>query len=107
MRSPATIQPTFKDVARLARVSDATASYILNNSEHAARISDKTRDAIFRAAARLHFQPDPVPRALSDLWVETQILRNLGQWFPQEAGSMNNAPNANLCLEDDPDLAKA
>jgi len=106
MRSPAIIRPTLKDVARLAKVSAATVSYILINSEHAARISDKTRDAIVRAAARLHYQPDPVPRALPDLWVETQILRNLGQWFPQEAGGMNNAPNANLCLEDDPDFAK-
>ena len=107
MRSLAIIRPTLEDVARLAKVSDATVSYILNNSEHAARISDKSRDAIFRAAARLHYQPDPVPRALPDLWVETQILRNLGHSFPREAGSMNNAPNANLCLEDDPNLAKA
>jgi len=57
-------RPTLKDVARLAKVSYATVSYILNNNKHAARISDKTRDAILKAAQRLHYQPDPMGRAL-------------------------------------------
>src|SRR5271170_4481314 len=57
-------RPTLKDVARLAKVSYATVSYILNNNKHAARISDKTRDAILKAAGRLHYRPDPSGRAL-------------------------------------------
>lgn len=57
-------RPTLKDVARLANVSYATVSYILNNNKHAERISDKTRDAILKAARRLRYQPDPMGRAL-------------------------------------------
>lgn len=57
-------RPTLKDVARAAKVSYATVSYILNNNKHAARISDKTRDAILQAADRLQYRPDPMGRAL-------------------------------------------
>jgi DNA-binding LacI/PurR family transcriptional regulator len=51
-------------VARLAKVSYATVSYILNNNKHATRISGKTRDAILKAASRLRYRPDPMGRAL-------------------------------------------
>ncbi len=64
MRNRLKARPTLKDVARLAKVSYATVSYILNNNKHAARISDKTRDAILKAAGRLHYRPDPSGRAL-------------------------------------------
>jgi DNA-binding LacI/PurR family transcriptional regulator len=64
MRKRLKARPTLKDVARLAKVSYATVSYILNNNKHAARISDKTRDAILKAAGRLHYRPDPSGRAL-------------------------------------------
>jgi DNA-binding LacI/PurR family transcriptional regulator len=57
-------RPTLKDVARLAKVSYATVSYILNNNKHAARISDKTRKVILTAASRLRYQPDPMGQAL-------------------------------------------
>lgn len=53
-----------KDVARAAKVSYATVSYILNNNKHAERISEKTRDAVLKAAGRLHYMPDPMGRAL-------------------------------------------
>jgi LacI family repressor for deo operon, udp, cdd, tsx, nupC, and nupG len=64
MRKRLKARPTLKDVARLAKVSYATVSYILNNNKHAERISDKTRDAILKAAGRLHYKPDPSGRAL-------------------------------------------
>ncbi len=64
MRKRLKARPTLKDVARLAKVSYATVSYILNNNKHAARISDRTRDAILKAAGRLRYQPDPMGRAL-------------------------------------------
>jgi len=64
MRQRLKARPTLKDVARLAKVSYATVSYILNNNKHAARISDKTRDAILKAAGRLRYKPDPSGRAL-------------------------------------------
>lgn len=57
-------RPTLKDVARLANVSYATVSYILNNNKHAARISDRTRIAVLKAAGRLRYKPDPMGRAL-------------------------------------------
>lgn len=57
-------RPTLKDVARLAKVSYATVSYILNNNKHAARISEKTRKAVLKAAGSLHYRPDPMGRAL-------------------------------------------
>jgi DNA-binding LacI/PurR family transcriptional regulator len=57
-------RPTLKDVARLAKVSYATVSYILNNNKHAARISDKTRKAVLKAANKLRYRPDPMGRAL-------------------------------------------
>src|SRR5277367_5458236 len=64
MRKSFKARPTLKDVARIAKVSYATVSYILNNNKHAARISDKTRDAILKAAGRLRYRPDPSGRAL-------------------------------------------
>ncbi len=64
MRKRLKSRPTLKDVARLAKVSYATVSYILNNNKHAARISDKTRKAVVKAAASLHYRPDPMGRAL-------------------------------------------
>ncbi len=64
MRKSWKTRPTLKDVARIANVSCATVSYILNNNKHAARISDKTRNTILKAARRLHYRPDPMGRAL-------------------------------------------
>lgn len=57
-------RPTLRDVARLANVSYATVSYVLNNTKCAARITDKTRTAILKAAKRLQYLPDPMGRAL-------------------------------------------
>jgi LacI family transcriptional regulator len=64
MRKRLNSRPTLKDVAKLANVSYATVSYILNNNKHAARISDKTRKAILKAADHLQYRPDPMGRAL-------------------------------------------
>jgi len=64
MRKRLKARPTLKDVARAAKVSYATVSYILNNNKHAARISEKTRDAVLKAANQLRYRPDPMGRAL-------------------------------------------
>lgn len=53
---------TRKDVARLAGVSTATVSYVLNNS---ARISEATRRRVLEAARTLHYVPNQVARSLS------------------------------------------
>jgi len=55
---------TLRDVARDANVSLSAVSYVLNNSRHAQRISEPTRERIREAAQRLHYKCDPTGRAL-------------------------------------------
>lgn len=55
--------PTSADVARLARVSRATVSYVLNNST-AVRISDPTRRRVRDAATELGYVPHAAARSL-------------------------------------------
>ncbi|RPK39060.1 HTH-type transcriptional regulator GalR [Streptomyces sp. ADI92-24] len=55
--------PTSADVARLARVSRATVSYVLNNNA-AVRISDPTRRRVREAAAELGYVPHAAARSL-------------------------------------------
>jgi DNA-binding LacI/PurR family transcriptional regulator len=45
-------RPTSADVARLAKVSQATVSYVLNNTE-GQKISGKTQAAVWAAAREL------------------------------------------------------
>ncbi|MER7722662.1 LacI family DNA-binding transcriptional regulator [Streptomyces sp. NPDC096323] len=55
--------PTSADVARLAGVSRATVSYVLNNNT-AVRISDPTRRRVREAAAELGYVPHAAARSL-------------------------------------------
>lgn len=55
--------PTSADVARLAGVSRATVSYVLNNAE-AVRISEPTRLKVRRAAEELGYVPHAAARSL-------------------------------------------
>ena len=57
-------RPTIKDVARAASVSQATVSYILNNSSAAQRISEGTKQRVWAAVERLGYRFNPVGRAL-------------------------------------------
>ena len=57
-------RPTTADVARLASVSTATVSYVLNNAE-GRRISPETRDAVYRAAKLLGYRPNLAARNLA------------------------------------------
>ena len=57
-------RPTIKDVARAANVSQATVSYILNNSSAAQRISEGTKRRVWAATERLGYRFNPVGRAL-------------------------------------------
>lgn len=57
-------RPTTADVARLASVSTATVSYVLNNAE-GRRISAETRDAVYRAAKLLGYRPNLAARNLA------------------------------------------
>jgi DNA-binding LacI/PurR family transcriptional regulator len=57
-------RPTTADVARLANVSTATVSYVLNDVE-GHRISERTRDAVYRAAQQLGYRPNLAARNLA------------------------------------------
>src|SRR4051812_9346609 len=62
--SPATRSvPTSADVARLAGVSRATVSYVLNNTS-AVRISEPTRRRVHEAAKELGYVPHAAARSL-------------------------------------------
>ena len=63
-------RPTIKDVGRAAHVSQATASYVLNNSKAAQHISKQTQKRVRAAAERLGYKFDPAG------------LRNQGLHFP-------------------------
>jgi DNA-binding LacI/PurR family transcriptional regulator len=81
-------RPTKADVARLANVSTATVSHVLNNVE--GRTSAKTQAAVRKAAAQLGYRPNLAARNLARgrsgvvLYVVPNIA--VGQ-MPMEAGS--------------------
>ncbi len=83
------VRPTTADVARLASVSTATVSYVLNDAE-GRRISAETRDAVQRAAKLLGYRPNPAARNLARgksgvvLWVLPNVA--VGE-MPMQAGS--------------------
>ena len=56
--------PTSADVARLAGVSQATISLVLNGRASNVRISDETRDRVISAAAQLGYTPNHAARSL-------------------------------------------
>lgn len=53
---------TRADVARLAGVSTATVSYVLNNSRS---ISEKTRERVMAAVRQLNYKPDLIARSMT------------------------------------------
>jgi beta-glucosidase len=57
-------RPTHRDIARLARTSQATVSLVLNNRDAELRISEKTRAAVLAAARDLGYVPDLGARRL-------------------------------------------
>jgi DNA-binding LacI/PurR family transcriptional regulator len=94
------VRPTNADVARLARVSTATVSYVLNNAE-GRRISPQTREAVQNAAASLGYRPNLAARNLARgksgvvLYVVPHVA--LGE-LPMQAGSRMTTALARLGL---------
>ena len=83
------VRPTTADVARLASVSTATVSYVLNDAE-GRRISPETRDAVHRAAKLLGYRPNPAARNLArgKSGVVLYVLPNVAVGeMPMQAGS--------------------
>jgi len=64
MMKPSKHRVTLRDVAREAGVSLSAVSYVLNDSRHAQRISQRTGKRIRDAANRLGYKCDPIGRAL-------------------------------------------
>ncbi len=54
---------SIKDIARMAGVSVATVSYVLNRKE-GVRISDETRKKIFEIAETINYKPNKIARSL-------------------------------------------
>jgi LacI family transcriptional regulator len=65
---------TLKDVAREAQVSLSTVSYVLNNNQHAARITEPTKQRVRDAVHRLGYKFDPIGRALQRGYTNQVIL---------------------------------
>ncbi|MBI5302269.1 MAG: LacI family DNA-binding transcriptional regulator [Chloroflexi bacterium] len=62
--------PTIRDVAKLARVSTATVSHVLNESRW---VAPDTRRAVMRAVAKLNYRPSAIAQMLS-----TSITHTVG-----------------------------
>jgi LacI family transcriptional regulator len=71
------LRVTISDVAKRARVSTATVSYVLNNSS---RVSDETRARVLQAIKELGYQPNALARGL----VKNQT-RTVGLVIPHTA----------------------
>ncbi|MEP6662400.1 MAG: LacI family DNA-binding transcriptional regulator, partial [Verrucomicrobiota bacterium] len=68
------IRATLKDVAREASVSLSTVSYVINDNEHAQRITDATKKRIHEAVHRLGYKINPIGRALQRGYTNQVIL---------------------------------
>ena len=68
------INITSKDVAKLANVSQATVSYVLNNT-HGKSISDKTRKQVLKAVEELNYTPNNAARVLKTNQANCVALR--------------------------------
>ncbi len=71
---PARHRATLKDVAREAGVSLSAVSYVINDNQHARRISAATKQRIQRAAQKLGYKSDPIGRALQRGYTNQVIL---------------------------------
>lgn len=95
-----TSRPTTADVARLAQVSTATVSYVLNKTE-GKRISPRTSEAVQRAAEQLGYRPNFAAQNLARgksgvvLYVVPRVA--VGE-MPMQAGSRMTTELARLGL---------
>ncbi|MFF9623601.1 LacI family DNA-binding transcriptional regulator [Streptomyces griseosporeus] len=92
--SRAGVPPTSGDVARVAGVSRATVSYVLNNTE-SGRVSEATRQRVREAARQLGYVPHAVARALragrSGIVLLTAPAVTVGPLFAQAYADLQQA----------------
>ncbi|MEO6034642.1 MAG: LacI family DNA-binding transcriptional regulator [Verrucomicrobiota bacterium] len=74
MKRIAQTRATLKDVAREANVSLSTVSYVINDNEHAQRITDATKQRVHDAVDRLGYKINPIGRALQRGYTSQVIL---------------------------------
>lgn len=100
------MNPTIKDVAKLAEVHPSTVSRVINNDS---RISEKTKDKVLLIIKKLGYTPNAIARGL-----KTKRTHTLGMlipditnpFFAEIARGVENAANKNnfnviLCNTDD------
>lgn len=96
MEQASSSPPTSTDVARLAKVSRATVSYVLNDVPNS-RISEATKERVLQAAAKLGYVPHEMASSLrsgrSDL-----VLLPFFDW-PYNQGSIAFLQNLALQIE--------
>jgi DNA-binding LacI/PurR family transcriptional regulator len=94
---PAGAPPTSGDVARVAGVSRATVSYVLNNTK-GGRVSEATRQRVRDAARQLGYVPHGVARALragrSGIVLLTAPAVTVGPLFAQTFSDLQRALSA-------------
>jgi LacI family transcriptional regulator len=71
---PARTRATLKDVAREAKVSFATVSYVLNDNAHSKRITEATKERVREAVRRLGYQSNSIGRALQRGYTNQLVL---------------------------------
>lgn len=104
------MQVTIKDIARLADVSTATVSMVLNNKDEG--ITQKTRDRILKIAQELNYRPNQLARALVTKRTNTLgfVLPDItNPFFPQVVRAAEDTANQygyNLILCNTDDDAK-
>jgi LacI family transcriptional regulator len=97
---------TMGDVARLAKVSVATVSAVINGNK---KVSAKLRERVQRAIRALDYHPDQIARSLRVRRTQTVgvIVPNVGSMFFSEvfrgieAVARNHGYSAILCVSDD------
>ena len=83
-------RPTSADVARLAAVSRATVSYVLNDTPHQS-IPEATRRRVLDAAAELGYTPSAAARALRSGRSDIVLAScRTGRSGPPSAGSWSS-----------------
>lgn len=65
---------TLKDVAREANVSLSTVSYVINDNQHAQRLTEATKQRVHEAVLRLGYKANPIGRALQRGYTNQVIL---------------------------------